>query len=170
VEERVSGPAWRRLVVSVLAVSMLTACGDRVDAEDAFGAEPLADAEPAGLQVLDERWLDGDDGGPTGKPSHATVSRTFRAEGGTSRREAMRTLVDSAERTGWSRVTAQSTSSTFVATKPLEEGPARLMISTAGLGAREVVLTMSLGSGPETRRGPRDRAATHDRRSRQPPG
>jgi hypothetical protein len=134
----------RGLAATVISALALSGCEEQVRARDVFGGEPLATEDVAGLRVVDERWLDGGDGGLMGKPSYATVSLTFSTEDGVSQETAVATLVSRAEETGWTRVGDQSSENTYVARKDFERGDGRLLVSTTGVGPDEVVLRMSL--------------------------
>jgi hypothetical protein len=134
----------RALVATVLAALALSGCGGQVRAQDVFGDEPLATEDLVGLTVVDERWFDGDDGGLMGKPSYATVSRTFSTADGVSQEAGVAAILSRAEETGWTREADQSTERTSVARKVFERGVGRLLVSTVAVGPDEVVLTMSL--------------------------
>jgi hypothetical protein len=132
------------VVAAVLSALVLPGCDEQLRARDVFGGESLATEDVPGLRVVDERWLDGGDGGLMGKPSYATVSRTFSTERGVSQEMGVGAIVSRAEETGWTRVGDQSSEDTYVARKDLGRGQGRLLVSTAAAGPHEVVLTMSL--------------------------
>jgi hypothetical protein len=132
------------LAAAVFSALALSGCEEQVRARHVFGDELLATEDVAGLRVVDERWLDGGDGGLMGKPSYATVSLTFSTEDGVSQEMAVATLVSRAEETGWTRVGDQSSENTYVARKDFERGDGRLLVSTTGVGPDEVMLRMSL--------------------------
>jgi hypothetical protein len=132
------------LLATVLVTAVLSGCGAQVRAQDVFGDEPLATEDLAGLTVLDERWLDGDDGWLMGKPSYATASRTFSTRDGVTQESGVEAILSRAQETGWTRVGDQSSAGTSVASKELEGGDGRLLVSTTGVGPHQIVLTMSL--------------------------